>query len=701
MKRLCIAALVSIVLLVSLGCGSASILAPSPYASDNIPGGQLSFGPSHFLWGHWDIRIDTDTSTAEIVPLRSTDFTCNVIKFLQPPASPINLLSISFLPGSIPQDGYFELAISIRHPFPGANKYNGFDVRGILLTGGTQSLEHDPTAIIAGDGETHLKNADGYTRWWNYPEFTSYGTIFGFTEGKLGPQNQPTATVNPYKYFADGLSSTASMSDLDTSNRGQFSTNPGINSRQYNIQFKMVSGQKVVDFQYAVDASWAAPDDSYDPEYPPEAYPLSANMAEPFMISTADAGSTAWFVNSILNGGTLILDIELFDWQGALTPDGTLGQLEAIWLEGPVLNNPQEVLTTGTVLSSNELSAKIRVTLDNLNLTKSGQEFLFVTILSSNPSTYKPQVPGGDSYIFPDAPLSAYFVMPVAIDDEEPVVPGPGKISWVSNQDGNPEIYRMQGDGSLQKRLTKNYDHDWEPTWSPDGTRIAWRRGGYETANIWVMNEDGSNQHQITSDGWDFDPEWHPSGDWIYYWSYNGEGAAGTKIWKVKPDGSNPQQVTFYDDEGAFAAPSINNAGTLITMEGPGPGGGPRDVWTAGIDGSNPVNLTNYPLWDSNPSFNTDGSKIIFSREEPSGIFRLVTMNLDGTSAMQVAFPPDGQNDFAGVFGLNDEYIIVWRRTGASPDNDEIGKYIIASSEFIQLTNNNAYDQYPDWNPND
>ena len=696
-----VAPLLALLLIFSLGCGSGNILAPNPNSPNEIPTAQNQFGTSHALWGLWDIKIDSETSTAEIIPLRTTEFTCNVVRFLQPPISPIHLLSFEVLPGSVPLDGYFELDVTIRHPFPGAGKFNGFDVRGILLTDGTQPLQHDSTAIIAGDGETRLKNADGYTRWWNYPEFTSYGTIFGFTPGLLGPPNHPSATVNPYKYFADGFSSNASMSELDTSNRGQFATIPGVNSRQYNIQFKMVGGQKVLDFQYAVDASWAAPDDSYAPDYPPEAYPLSANMAEPFMISPADAGSTAWYVDPTTNGGLLILDIEVFDWQGALSPNGALGQFSEIWLEGPVLSGPQEVLSTGTVISSDDLSATIRVTLENLNLTKSGQEYLFVTIPSVNPSTYQPQVPGGELFDYPDSALSAYFTMSVTIDDEAPYVPGPGKIAWVSNQDGNPEIYRMQGDGTQQIRLTTYGDHDWEPSWSPDGTEIAWRRGGYGGANIWIMDEDGSNQHQITFDGWNFDPEWHPSGEWVYYWSYNGEGAAGTKIWKVKPDGSEQQQVTFYDEEGAFAAPSINNAGTQMTMEGPGPGGGPRDVWTADIDGANAVNLTNYQLWDANPAFNSDDSKIIFCKEEPSGTFRLYTMALDGTNITQVSFPPDGQNEFSGIFGLNDEYIIVWRRMTGNSDDDEIGKYIIETGDFIQLTDNDEYDQYPDWHPND
>src|SRR5689334_346453 len=50
----------------------------------------------------------------------------------------------------------------------------------------------------------------------------------------------------------------------------------------------------------------------------------------------------------------------------------------------------------------------------------------------------------------------------------------PGKIVFVSDRDGNPEIYSMSADGSNVKRLTDNNANDKQPCWSTDGTKIAW-----------------------------------------------------------------------------------------------------------------------------------------------------------------------------------------------------------------------------------
>src|SRR5689334_1156339 len=48
-----------------------------------------------------------------------------------------------------------------------------------------------------------------------------------------------------------------------------------------------------------------------------------------------------------------------------------------------------------------------------------------------------------------------------------------GRIAFVSNRDGNDEIYIMNGDGSGLTNLTNNPAGDGAPVWSPDGKKIA------------------------------------------------------------------------------------------------------------------------------------------------------------------------------------------------------------------------------------
>jgi Tol biopolymer transport system component len=73
------------------------------------------------------------------------------------------------------------------------------------------------------------------------------------------------------------------------------------------------------------------------------------------------------------------------------------------------------------------------------------------------------------------------------------------KIAFQSDRDGNFEIYVMSADGSNQTRLTNNSSNDQVPCWSPDGTKIAFgsdRDGNFE---IYVMNADGYNQTRLTN----------------------------------------------------------------------------------------------------------------------------------------------------------------------------------------------------------
>ena len=449
---------ISIVIFILLGCSTVSPVTPKFSSEVKTSETMVNENPGRILWGIWNVSIDSDSMTAETVPMRAADFTGNVTRFLQPPISPVNMLSIQVLPESKPDEGLFVLNVTARHPFPGLNKYRGFDVRGILFSNGSVHGQHDQSVILAGQDETRLINADGFTRWWNFTEFTTYGTLFGFTYGKLAPPNQPTATVNPYKQFADSLGPETSVEILDQTNRGVFSPNPGINTRKYEIQFKIVGGQKIFDFQYAIDASWAKPDESYAPDYPIEAFPLEANCNEAFRIITKDAGSTAWWKNPSEFGGNLVLDFMVSDWQGVNDTYGAIQEVSEIWLEGSILPEPVELLGAGNVLDSNAETFLLEVSLDNLALSKAGTEYLFGTVVSESPSTYEPQIPNGSAFAYSNAPLSAYFMAAVQIKSDSPQKP-----IWPTLMGNRANTGCVGLNGPQDVHFAPTWTHLWQP----------------------------------------------------------------------------------------------------------------------------------------------------------------------------------------------------------------------------------------------
>src|SRR6476661_4422395 len=99
------------------------------------------------------------------------------------------------------------------------------------------------------------------------------------------------------------------------------------------------------------------------------------------------------------------------------------------------------------------------------------------------------------------------------------------KIVFVSDRDGNAEIYSCNGDGSNIRRLTNNAATDDEPAWSPDGSHIAFvsDRTGYP--EIYIMNADGSNVVRRTFSGsYTQNPAWSPDGARIAYSSTSNGG---------------------------------------------------------------------------------------------------------------------------------------------------------------------------------
>ena len=82
------------------------------------------------------------------------------------------------------------------------------------------------------------------------------------------------------------------------------------------------------------------------------------------------------------------------------------------------------------------------------------------------------------------------------------------------------EIYIMNADGSGQTRLTRSPGYDGGPFFSPDGSRIVWRRFNKSgtLAEIHTMKLDGSEVRKITSfDSMSWAPYFHPSGDYIIF----------------------------------------------------------------------------------------------------------------------------------------------------------------------------------------
>ncbi len=96
----------------------------------------------------------------------------------------------------------------------------------------------------------------------------------------------------------------------------------------------------------------------------------------------------------------------------------------------------------------------------------------------------------------------------------------------------------MAPDGSNVVRVTEDPGHDVEPTWAPDGSKIAFARND----RIYVMDADGANQRPLTDgDGYDSDPSWSPDGEWI---AFEGTVGTGRSVFLIEANGTAELNLT-------------------------------------------------------------------------------------------------------------------------------------------------------------
>ncbi len=172
-------------------------------------------------------------------------------------------------------------------------------------------------------------------------------------------------------------------------------------------------------------------------------------------------------------------------------------------------------------------------------------------------------------------------------DAEATVSPDGKTIVWTSAKDGDLDLYAMNLDGSKARRLTNVVGYDGGAFFSPDSKRIVYRAfHPTESADIdkykdllsqhlvepgqleiFIMNADGSDQHQVTSNGAsNFSPFFHPDGNRIIFSSNvetrNEGGRPSFHLYLTRDDGAGLERLTFDGHFNSF--PMFSPDGTKL-----------------------------------------------------------------------------------------------------------------------------------------
>jgi TolB protein len=132
-----------------------------------------------------------------------------------------------------------------------------------------------------------------------------------------------------------------------------------------------------------------------------------------------------------------------------------------------------------------------------------------------------------------------------------------GKMLALSNYAGEPRrsvafILPTKGSKEPKQITSPDAGHAYLHGWSPDGKKLVFTGGRKgETGNyrnLWSVDVDTKLETAITPPGTlDDGPEYTPDGKYIYF---NSVRTGTMQIWRMRPDGAHPEQVTFdeYND---------------------------------------------------------------------------------------------------------------------------------------------------------
>lgn len=295
-----------------------------------------------------------------------------------------------------------------------------------------------------------------------------------------------------------------------------------------------------------------------------------------------------------------------------------------------------------------------------------------------------------------------------------------GKIAWMA--DGPPgsgvvDIWTMNADGTVPTNLLSGGVDEEQPAWSPDGRRIAFARvsgspSGCGVGDIYVMDVDGSNVTQLTTNSLGTvatEPTWSPDGTRIAYTLGQQDATCNdgdSEIWMMNADGTGQTAVTsggigIYNGDGE---PAWSPDGTKIAFTGWRGASGNQlfGIFTINPDGSGITRLTGYPIsfvHTYSPAWSPDGQRIAYERSDAwTGSDEIWVMNADGSGHTAVtqngfltnwspAWSPDGQQI---AFSGQDDQVTF---------DNEIFVINVDGTGQTAITNNTTGDSYPDWQP--
>jgi serine/threonine protein kinase len=281
------------------------------------------------------------------------------------------------------------------------------------------------------------------------------------------------------------------------------------------------------------------------------------------------------------------------------------------------------------------------------------------------------------------------------------------QIAFVSERSGKPQLWLMNSDGSDLHQVTNLKDGACQPDWSPDGKRLVFISPCPSMASGRYVQFPGSSLHLINADGTglvdlplapegDFDPAWSPDGTQIAFTSLKDGHPQiyllnlDTKIRRHLSDNNFKDRQPAWSPDGKLLA-FVRLYGTY-------------QIWIIQVDGSDPKQVTrSNELNDMWPAWTPDGSIVFFGQTDLDTVLPwLMAIRYEdlGTNK-EFRIPALRQTDFGFIAQVRispDNHWITFEGW-SGPDSHDIWVMTIAGAERQRLTSNSDLDYSPVWRP--